>query len=146
LPLKHGLSLDETALIIGRGRVWTSSVRNKYIKSGEVSVSKKPQTRNRSYFNMEEEAEILKPYIEAARGGGVLVVKDIHRAISSKLGKRISLATTYNILHRHNWRKLARIFRQMKKSRRSGKKTSRGSESSNRGLWRWEKDEINISR
>jgi hypothetical protein len=54
-----------------------------------------------------EEKGFLVSFLEKARCGGVLVVGDIHRALEDHLGHGVALATAYNLLHRHRWRKLA---------------------------------------
>jgi hypothetical protein len=43
----------------------------------------------------------------AAAAGGVLVVGQIKAALDKRLGREVALASAYNLLHRHNWRKLA---------------------------------------
>jgi len=37
----------------------------------------------------------------------VLVVIEIKAALDKRLGQAVALASAYNLLHRHNWRKLA---------------------------------------
>jgi hypothetical protein len=36
--------------------------------------------------------------------GGILVVGNIHKALEEQLGRKVALASAYNLLHRHNWR------------------------------------------
>lgn len=106
LPLQ-GLDLDQTSAMVGRSRVWTSNARNNYIKSREIPVNMKKGLRNKAYMSFEEEGEFLMPYLGKAREGVLLEVSQVHRALENRLGKRISLSTTYNMLHRHKWRKLS---------------------------------------
>ena len=47
------------------------------------------------------------PFLEQAATGGVLVVGQIKAALDERLGREVALASAYNVLHRHNWRKLA---------------------------------------
>jgi hypothetical protein len=35
------------------------------------------------------------------------VVGEIKQALDARLGRKTALASAYNLLHRHNWRKLA---------------------------------------
>ena len=63
--------------------------------------------RPRQNMNPEEEAAFLAPFIEKAKSGGMLVVVEIKRALDARLGRKTALASTYNLLHRHGWRKLA---------------------------------------
>ena len=54
----------------------------------------------------DEEAAFLAPFFEKAKGGGILVVGEIKRALDVRLGRKGALASAYNLLHRHGWRKL----------------------------------------
>ena len=55
----------------------------------------------------EEEAVFLEPFFEKAKSGGILVVGEIKQALDIRLGRTVALASAYNLLHRHGWRKLA---------------------------------------
>lgn len=50
---------------------------------------------------------MLKPFLDRARTGGVLVVPEIKPILEAALGRPMALSTVYNLLHRHGWRKLA---------------------------------------
>ena len=58
-------------------------------------------------MSIEEERAFLLPFFEKAKAGGVLVVSDIKEAMDIRLGRQVALASAYNLLHRHGWRKLA---------------------------------------
>ena len=58
-------------------------------------------------MSREEEAAFLAPFFEQAKTGGVLVVGEIKRALDARLRRKVALASAYNLLHRHGWRKLA---------------------------------------
>jgi hypothetical protein len=45
--------------------------------------------------------------LESAAAVGVLVVGKIKSALDKRLGREVALASACNLLHRHNWRKLA---------------------------------------
>jgi len=106
-PLAFGMSTKETAAAIGRGTTWTSRARSAFIEGGGETAKEPAKTRNRALLAKDEEAAFLAPFVEAARRGGVLVVGAIHAALEAKLGRSVAKATTYNILRRHGWRKLA---------------------------------------
>lgn len=55
----------------------------------------------------QEEREFLAPFLEQAATGGVLVVGQLKAALDKHLGRKVALASAYNLLHRHGWRKLA---------------------------------------
>jgi len=54
----------------------------------------------------DEEQAFLAPFFESARCSGVLVVGVIRNALEQHLGPKVALASAYNLLHRHGWRKL----------------------------------------
>ena len=58
-------------------------------------------------FSHEREAELLKPFLESASHGGILVVGQIKPQLEAVLGRTMALSSVYKLLHRHNWRKLA---------------------------------------
>lgn len=107
LPLSCGLSLEQTAALLGISVSWTCKLRTRFAR-GEIMGSKAHRThRPRQNMNPQEETAFLAPFIEKAKSGGMLVVGEIKQALDARLGRRTALASTYNLLHRHNWRKLA---------------------------------------
>ncbi len=107
LPLSCGLSLEQTAALLGISVSWTCKLRTRFAR-GEIIESKADREhRPRQNMNPGEEAAFLAPFIEKARSGGMLVVSEIKRALDARLGRKTALASTYNLLHRHGWRKLA---------------------------------------
>ena len=107
LPLSCGLSLEQTAALLGVSVSWTCKLRTRFAR-GEIIESKADRAhRPRQNKNPAEEAAFLAPFIEQARSGGILVVGEIKRALDARLGRKTALASTYNLLHRHGWRKLA---------------------------------------
>lgn len=109
LPLDHGFSLAEVAAIIGTSPGWACQLRMEFIKSeGEKSREREQRGgRHRQNMCLEEEKQFLEPFLEKAAAGGILVVGEIKKALDERLGRKTALASTYNLLHRHNWRKLA---------------------------------------
>jgi transposase len=108
LPLRFGFSMERTAAILGISKGWASHLRMQFVRSGALSA-KKPLRGGRRRENMrhEEEKAFLGPFFEKAATGGILVVSEIKQALDARLGRATALASTYNLLHRHGWRKLA---------------------------------------
>jgi hypothetical protein len=106
-PLAHGLSIQETALAVGRCPRWTTDARNGFIRAKGEPEGPRPKMRSRAYLTEAEEAAFLEPFIEGARQGEMLVAGAIHRALEARLGRKVARATAYSLLHRHGWRKLA---------------------------------------
>ena len=109
LPLAHGLSLAETARAIGRSVVWTCRLRNRFLAGETVGDGQRqrPGGRRRENLSVEREREVLAPFLERARNGGILVVPQIKGELEASLGREMALSSVYNLLHRHGWRKLA---------------------------------------
>jgi transposase len=104
-PLVNGMSTQETARAIGRSPRWVTSARNEFIHNGGILKKDSKKTRNRAHMTKDEEEAFLSSFIEKARGGGLLVVSEIHKALEQHLGRKVALATAYNLLHRNGWRK-----------------------------------------
>ncbi len=62
--------------------------------------------RYHEHQTIAEEHAFIAPFIEEAKAGHVLEVSKIHRALEEKIGKKLRVQNTYNLLHRHGWRKI----------------------------------------
>jgi transposase len=110
LPLALGLSLEQTAVAIGRSVGATCTMRTRFGRAlgGEKSAARsKRELRNRAKASLEQEAQILEAVLSDAATGGVVIVPPLKPAIEAKLGKPLALSTLYQMLSRHGWRKLA---------------------------------------
>lgn len=109
LPLDFGLSLEQTSRAIGVSPGWACQLRNRFIREGGISLVNKQLRGGRRRENMspDEEETFLSPFIDAAKEGGILVVREIKDALEQRLSRKVSLSSAYNLLHRHDWRKLA---------------------------------------
>ena len=109
LPLDHGLSLADTAQVLGVSRGWACQLRRRFMHGQIAGAPDAPAAggRKRQNMTLQEEREFLAPFFEQAATGGVLVVGQIKAALDRRLGRKVALASAYNLLHRHDWRKLA---------------------------------------
>jgi transposase len=109
LPLEYGFSIKQVAAVTGISRGWACQLRTRFIRNGGKPDDTTPKRggRRRENLNREEEAAFLAPFIEKATQGRILVVGEIKRALDARLGREVPLSSVYNLLHRHNWRKLA---------------------------------------
>lgn len=106
-PLELNLSLDQTSAVTGISKRWVSSLRTEFIRAnGAIERKAACGGRHRENMSLAEEAEFLAPFIEKAKTGGILVVSEIKDALQVRLGRTVALASAYNLLHRHDWRKL----------------------------------------
>lgn len=107
LPLQCGLNLEQTAQVLGRSREVTCRLRNAFIDQHSGRAVKKAATPHLRRQRHAQHAAILDEVLGQAEQGGVVVVPPLKPAVEARLGKPICLATLYNMLHRHGWRKLA---------------------------------------
>jgi transposase len=107
LPLELHLSLDQTSEITGISKRWVSQLRTEFIRAnGAIERRTSRGGRRRENLSLAQEADLLAPFIEKAKVGGILVVSEIKNALQITLGRPVALASAYNLLHRHDWRKI----------------------------------------
>ena len=110
LPLVLGLSLEDTAVAIGRSVSATCTMRTGFgrVLGGEKKAGRsKRELRNRAKASLEREGQILEEVLAEAATGGVVIVPPLKPLVEAKLGKPLALSTLYQMLSRHGWRKLA---------------------------------------
>lgn len=110
LPLELGLSLEQTAVAIGRSVGATCNMRTRFMAVSEgrrAAPRSKRDLRNRASATLEREAKILDEVLRGAADGAVLVVPQLKPKIEARLGKPLALSSVYRMLARHGWRKLA---------------------------------------
>ena len=109
LPLDYAMSLADTAQVIGVSPGWACQLRRRFMLGQVAGAADAPKAggRNRQNMTVEEEREFLAPFLASAAAGGILVVGQIKAALDKRLGRKVALASAYNLLHRHDWRKLA---------------------------------------
>jgi transposase len=107
LPVEFNLSLEQTATITGVSKRWVNQLRTEFIRAeGAIDRQTSRGGRHRENLTLAEEADFLSPFLEQAKTGGILVVSEIKEALQARLGRTVALASVYNLLHRHDWRKL----------------------------------------
>lgn len=106
-PLSYGMSLEQTADMLGISASWVCKLRTRFARGEVPDPEAGRRHRPRQNLSREEEAAFLAPFFEKASAGGILVVGEIKRALDERLGRQVALASAYNLLHRHGWRKLA---------------------------------------
>ena len=110
LPLEHGLSLSQSAAIIGRSIGVTCSMRTRFARvaqGSERAPRQKTELRNRARANLAQESAALDAVLSTAGAGGIVIIPRLKADVEAKLGHSVSLSGLYRMLHRHGWRKLA---------------------------------------
>ena len=88
---------------------WVCQLRRRFMQGQIVGAADVPGPGGRKNENMtvEQEREFLAPFVQQAAQGGLLVVGQIKAALDQRLGREVALSSACNLLHRHDWRKLA---------------------------------------
>jgi transposase len=109
LPLELGISMEQTAQLLGVSEGWACQLRTRFLRNGGQWDEAGPGRggRRRENLSREEEAAFLAPFLKQAQAGGILVVGEIKQALDARLGRVTAPASTYNLLRRHGWRKPA---------------------------------------
>jgi transposase len=108
LPAESGMSLEQTGQLLGVGRATAHRLQTRFrSRRHAVEASRKSSWggRRRSLLSVQEERDFLKPWVEQAKTGGVLVVSPIRAALAQRLGRPVAASVVYRFLARHGWRK-----------------------------------------
>ena len=108
LPAKAGLTLDETAHMLGVGTATANRLQIR-LDTARTSGSGKRNWggRRKSFLTLQEEIEFLKPWAEQAQDAGLLVLSPIRAALAQRVGQPVKASVVWRLLARHNWRKVA---------------------------------------
>lgn len=109
LPAELNTSLEQTARLLGVGRATVPRLQAGF---RERRQSRKDERKNwggrrRFLMSREQEDEFLKPWMEQATSGGILVMSPIRAALAEHLGRPVKASVVYRLLARHGWRKVA---------------------------------------
>ncbi|MBF0583189.1 MAG: winged helix-turn-helix domain-containing protein [Magnetococcales bacterium] len=98
----------EIALHTGLAQQTVHNLISDYNRHGPDVMAKSGRGgRYRANLELAEEAEFLQPFIAKALTGQIATAKEIHRALEERVGHKVAISTTYRLLKRHGWRKLA---------------------------------------
>lgn len=149
LPLEFHMSLDQTSKITGISKRWVSQLRTEFIRAdGSVERKTSRGGRRRENLSLAQETDLLAPFIEKAKAGGILVVNEIKQSLEASLGRPVALASAYNLLHRHDWRKLVPDKRHPKsdpEGQEAFKKTPRNAGNNQRTVAGRKPDKADVS-
>lgn len=108
LPLLLGLSIEQTALAIGRCAGATCSLRTRFFRIAE-GVQPPPrgkrELRNRAHATLQEERRLLGEVFGQARQARADAVQRLHLALEQRLGKQVARSSVYRLMQRHGWQR-----------------------------------------
>jgi transposase len=109
LPAELKTSLEQTARLLGVGRATVPRLQAGFRerRQSPKKMRKSWGGRRRALMSATEEEQFLKPWIEQAQTGGVLVLSPIRAALAQQLGRPVKASVVYRLLARHGWRKVA---------------------------------------
>jgi transposase len=109
LPALFGTTLKQTATVLGVGRSTVPRLQSDFRKNRSTlpDSARNWGGRRQSLLTQEEESEFLKPWLESAASGNLVVVSPIRAALAQRLGKPVKASVVYRLLARHGWRKIA---------------------------------------
>jgi hypothetical protein len=105
MPLQ-GYSLDETAAVLGLTKWRVCRIRNEFVRNNGESVIKQDRGgRRHENMTTADEVAFLAPFFVQVEQGEPVEIADIKNPLELHLGRPISLASVYNLLNRHGWRR-----------------------------------------
>ena len=109
LPGIFGATLEQTAAALGVGRATVARLQSAFRKKmpGEPNPVRNWGGRRKSLLTREEEDAFLKPWLEKAALGNLVVVSPMRAALAQRLGQPVKPSVAYRLLARHGWRKVA---------------------------------------
>jgi transposase len=109
LPSVHGLTIADTARVIGRTKASVSRLRAEFFRQAGQPERPRPQWggRRREYMTLAQETAFLEPFLAQAGQGGILVVAPLKTAYEKAIERTVPDSTVYRLLARHGWRKIA---------------------------------------
>jgi transposase len=104
---EDGKTQPEIADVMGVSLSTVNRAHMAYDHGGRAALRPKPSGgRIRENMTLEEEKLFLNQFAKAAGAGELLNVQDLKAAYEKAIGHPTSDSTVYNLLARHQWRKL----------------------------------------
>jgi transposase len=109
LPGLLGATLEQTAAALGVSRATVARLQTafRWEQTGPAKPARTWGGRRTALLTWEEEEAFLKPWLELAKGGGVVVVSPLRAALAQRLQQPVKPSVVYRLLARHGWRKVA---------------------------------------
>ena len=102
-----GSSASEIAQLLGWSRATVHVMHSRWAKEGEAIFDVRARGgRHHQHLTLEQERELLAPFVERAQAGGMLTVTEVQLAYHERSGKEVARSTIYRLLDRHGWRKV----------------------------------------
>src|SRR5207245_6466040 len=104
---ENGMTQPDIAEAMGVSLSTVNRAHMAYDHGGRKALQSKPSGgRIRENMTLAEERALLDRFAKAAGAGEMLNIHDLKAAYEEAIGHPTSNSTVYNLLHRHQWRKL----------------------------------------
>lgn len=111
LRAEYSYSASQIANMVDLKLQTVKNIHAAYLKHGEAALKlsnpKSRGGRNRFYLTVEQEKYFLAQFEPQGKSGSILEISKVHVALEKQLDKSLPKSTTYRMLYRHGWRKLA---------------------------------------
>lgn len=108
LPVKSGLTLAETAKVLGVGTASINRMQTRlHVDRTSASGLRNWGGRRKSLLTPQGEIDFLRPWAEQAQAAGLLVLSPIRAALAQRVGHPVKASVVWRLLARHGWRKVA---------------------------------------
>ena len=97
LPACHGLSKAQTAAAIGLSASRVGAIQAEARRPCAVPKATHGG-RRRQRMTLAEESAFLRPWVEAAKTAGLIIVPPLHQALAKQLGQKIHHSQAYRML------------------------------------------------
>ena len=102
-----GSSAAEIAQLLGWSTATVHVLHSRWANEGDAVFDVHGRGgRRHEHLSAEQEAEVLAPFVERAKAGGMLKVAEIQQAYEQRAGVAVAASTIYRLLDRHGWRKV----------------------------------------
>lgn len=101
-----GSRAEEIAQVLGLSVVTVHILHSRWKREGDkVFEVGERGGRRHEYLSEEEEKGFLEPFVQRAKEGNRVTVKEIRLAYEERIGRAVVPSTVYRLLARHGWRK-----------------------------------------
>jgi transposase len=102
-----GSKACEIAQLLGWSTATVHVIHSRFAKEGEALFDLTGRGgRHHQHLSAEQETQLLTPFTEKAKAGGMLHVSEIKHALEQQVGSKVAASTVYRMLDRHGWRKV----------------------------------------
>lgn len=106
LKIENNMKSEEIAKIVGYTSATVRKLMINYYNNRLSILLWKKKIGNKRNLTLEEEREVLKPFLESADQGKMLIVTDIKKSYEEKVGREVPKSTIYRMLNSQGWRKI----------------------------------------